>query len=172
MPNDDRHWREYNEVHESFTHGVNLKIGKYCCIEEDVVVGDNVELGYYVLLKKGTRIGNDTFVDSYVRSSGDNLIGNGVTLRFGATVARKVHIDDEAFISPNVMTIFKKHTGEMSKGSYIGKRCHIGTAAVIGADVQIANDTVIGAMAYVHRSIDKPAIYAGVPARKIRDLDS
>ena len=39
-------------------------------------------------------------------SSGDNSIGNDVTLRFGATLARKVNVCDGAFISPNVMTIF------------------------------------------------------------------
>ena len=67
MEKETRHWTTYNEIDPSFKHGENLKIGKYCVIEEDVIVGDDVEIGYFVLLKKGTRIGNNTYVDSYVR---------------------------------------------------------------------------------------------------------
>ena len=117
-----RHWTECNDVDASFQHGRNFKIGRYCCIEADVVVGDDVELGYYVLLERGTRIGSGTFVDSYVRSAGDNRVGDRVTLRFGSTVARKVHIDDDAFISPNVMTIYSRHTGETTVGALTATR--------------------------------------------------
>ncbi len=166
-----RHWSELNEVHEGFRHGKNFKIGKYCCIEEDVEVGDNVELGYFVLLRSGTRIGNDVFVDSYVRSSGDNRIGNDVTLRFGATIAKMVHVADGAFLSPNVMTIYSKHTGETSSGTRIGKGCHVGTNAVIGPNVSIVDGAVIGALAYVHRDIEEPGVYVGVPAKKMVDSD-
>ena len=170
MSEDNRHWSEYNEVHPSFKHGANFKIGKYCCIEEDVVVGDNVELGYYVLLKKGTQIGSDTFVDSYVRSSGDNQVGNNVTLRFGATVARKVIIKDNAFVSPNVMTIYSKHTGETSTETVVGEGCHIGTNAVIGPNVSIADGAVVGALCFVNKDIESKGIYGGIPAKKLRDL--
>ncbi len=170
MADDSRHWTEYNEIDPGFTHGENFEIGKYCVIEEDVVVGDNVKVGYFVLLKKGTRIGNDTFVDSYVRSSGSNSIGSGVTLRFGSTIARKVIVGDGTFISPNVMTIFSKHTGEKSEGTIIGENCHIGTNVVIGPNVSIAPDTVVGALSYVHKSIEEAGIYVGSPAKRMKDV--
>ena len=94
-----------------------------------------MEIENFVVLKNGTKIGNNVFVDSYVRSSGDNRIGNNVTLRFGCTIAREVTVEDGVFVSPNVMTVYSKHTGEKVGGTVIGANSHIGTAAGIGPGV-------------------------------------
>ena len=158
----------HNVIHESFKHGKNFKIGYHCIIEEDVEVGDNVDIQHYVLLKKGTKIGSNVYVDSYVRSSGDNQIGNNVTLRFGCTIAREVIIDDNVFISPNVMTIYSKHTGEEVPGTYIGKGCHIGTGAILGPGIKLAEEVVVGALSFVSKDCLKKGIYAGVPAKLIK----
>jgi UDP-2-acetamido-3-amino-2,3-dideoxy-glucuronate N-acetyltransferase len=157
---------KYCDIAEDFRHGENFKCGSFVKIEKDVVVGDNVTIENYVLLKQGTRIGNDVFVDSYVRSSGSNKIGNKVTLRFGCTIAREVSVEDNVFISPNVMTVYSRHTGEKVGGTVIGQGTHVGTAAVIGPGVKIAPHTTIGAQAYVSKDIVEAGIYVGVPAVK------
>ena len=158
-----------NLIHDSFKFGKNLKIGAFCIIEEDVIVGENVEIQNYVLLKKGTRIGDNCYVDSYVRSSGDNIIGNNVTLRFGSTIARQVFIEDDVFISPNVMTVYSLPDGSKSSGTYIKKGAFIGTAAVIGPSVLIEQNVVIGTNSFVNKDcLVEGGVYAGVPAKKIR----
>jgi len=157
---------KFCDIADDFKHGKNFTCGSFVKIDKDVVVGDNVTIENYVLLKSGTRIGNNVFVDSYVRSSGNNQIGNNVTLRFGSTVAKALTIEDDVFISPNVMTIYSRHTGEAVTGTVIGKGCHIGTAAVIGPGVKIVSDAVIGAQAYVSKNITEPGVYVGVPAVK------
>jgi len=157
---------KYCDIADDFKHGENFKCGSFVKIAPDVIVGDNVTIENYVLLKSGTRIGNNVFVDSYVRSSGNNKIGNDVTLRFGSTIAREVIVEDGVFISPNVMTIYSRHTGEKVGGTVIGANSHIGTAAVIGAGIKIAPETVIGSMAYVSKDCKEPGIYVGVPAKK------
>lgn len=159
-----------NKIHPTFKHGKNFKIGDFCKIEEDVIVGDDVELQNYVLLKRGTRIGNNVYVDSYFRSSGDNKIGNNVILRFGSTIARKVTVEDDVFISPNVMTVYSLPDGTMSTGTLIRKGAFIGTAAVLGPNITIGEKTIIGANSYVGRSCDDRCIYAGTPAKKIREI--
>lgn len=157
-------------VSPDFKHGENFSMGNYCIIEEGCEVGDNVRLEHFVLLKKGTKIGNNVYVDSYVKSSGENHIGSGVTLRFNATIAREVTVEDDVFISPNVMTMFSDHKGKAHPGIVIGKGSHIGTNAVIGHGVKIAPGTVIGAMSLVTKDIEVAGIYVGIPAKKIRDL--
>jgi len=145
--------------------GENVKMGHFCVIEDGVTVGDNVEIGNYVLLKKGTVIGDNCFIDSYARSSGDNVIGNNVTIRFGATIARNVEIQDDVFISPNVMTIYKKYTGDESKKTLIKQGAFIGTAANIGPNVMVEEGVIVGAQAFVSKDCKiKNAIYTGVPA--------
>jgi len=158
-----------NVIDPSATFGKNVKIGHFCFIDKDVIIGDNAVIEHYVLLKAGTIIGDDCFVDSYVRSSGDNKIGNNVTLRYGSTIARKVEIEDDVFISPNVMTVFSKHTGEKSEKTLIKKGAFIGTAAVIGPNITIEEGTVIGANSYVSGNCKvKNGIYVGVPAKFLK----
>ena len=166
--------------------GNNVTIGNNNVIESGVVIGNGVTIGdnnvikslcrvgkktvieNFVLLKRDTQVGDDCYIDSYVRSSGDNVIGSKVILRFGSTIARKVVVDQGAFVSPNVMTIYSKHTGEKSSGTNIGKNSFIGTAAVIGPDVHIGKNVVIGAQAYVAENCFESktkGVYVGVPAK-------
>ena len=159
-----------NIIHDSFVHGTGCKIGNFCVIEEDVVIGDNVDIQNYVLLRKGTRIGNSCYVDSYFRSSGDNEIGNNVTLRFGSTIARKVFIEDDVFISPNVMTVFSLPDGTKSAGTYIKKGAFIGTAVVLAPNITIEAGCIIGANAFVNKSCIERGVYVGTPAKQIRKL--
>ena len=159
-----------NDIHLNFKHGKNFKIGKFNVIEEDVIVGDNVDIQNFVLLKKGTRIGNNCYVDSYFRSSGDNEIGNNVTLRFGSTIARKVFVRDNVFISPNVMTVFSLPDGSKSNSTVIGEGSFIGTAAVLAPNIAILKGSIVGANSFVNKSILKRGVYAGNPAKLIREL--
>lgn len=169
--------------------GKNVDIGFHNIIEKDVIIGDNVNIGshniimensqigdfcniqHYVLLKEHTVIGSGCYIDSYVRSSGDNKIGNNVTLRFGSTIARKVFVEDGVFISPNVMTVYSKHTNEKTIGTFIKRDSYIGTAAVLGPNIIIGRDVVIAAQAYVSKDCIKKGIYMGVPAKFKKDLE-
>ena len=154
-------------IDPSVKFGKNCKIGNFCIIEENVIIGDDVEIKNFVELRSGTIIGNNVYIDSYVRSSGKNRIDNNVILRFGATIAREVWIEEDVFIAPNVMTIYDKELAEKKGGIYIGSGAKIFTAAVLGPSIQIGKNVIIGAQAYVNKDCLKPGTYIGVPARKI-----
>jgi len=157
-------------VAEDFQHGQGLEMGNYCVIGEGCKVGNNVKLGHFVLLKPGTVIGDDVFVDSYVKSSGQNRIGSNVTLRFNATIAREVTVEDGAFVAPNVMTIYSTHENVTRGGTVIGKGAYIGTNVVIGPGLKIAPGAIVGALSFVAKDIEEPGVYVGIPAKKLRDL--
>lgn len=160
---------QFNVIHPSAKFGKNTKVGHFCIIEENVIIGDNVDIQNYVLLKEGTIIGNNCYIDSYVRSSGQNKIGNSVTIRFGATIARNVEIEDNVFISPNVMTIFSEYDGQKSKKTLIKENAFIGTSAVIGQNVIIEKGVVIGAMSYVTGNcLSENGIYIGNPIKFLK----
>ena len=151
--------------------GEGVKIGPFTIIEDDVSIGANTTIGSYVFLGKYTKIGADCKIDHYVRSSGKNCIGNGVTIRYGATIARMVSVKDNCFISPNVMTIYTRPDGTPMPGTVIGPNSFIGTAAVIRGGVIIGARVTIGAMSYVNKNCLKPGTYFGIPAKYIEDLD-
>jgi len=154
-----------NNIHASFQSGGGFQIGSFCVIEPNVIVGQNVKIGNYVLLKEGTRIGDNCFIDSYARSSGDNIIGNNVTIRFGSTIARRVILRDNVFIAPNVMTEYSRADGSKAIETLIKEDVFIGTAAVIGSGVTIERGIVVGSQSYVSNDLTiENGIYVGVPA--------
>ena len=156
-----------NHVHPSFKHGNGLKIGKYNHIHKDVKVGNNVTIRSYVELRSGTVIGDNCYVDSGVKSSGECVIGNNVTIRYDAIIARNVIIEDDVFISPQVMFINIPFKDKERKKTIIKRGVKIGTNATINDGVEICENTVIGAKAFVNRDIVEPGTYIGIPARRL-----
>ena len=142
-----------NVIHPSFKHGSNFQIGEFNHIFEDCEVGDYVKIRSYVELRPKTIIGNGCYLDSGVKSSGYNLIGNKVTLRYGAIIAREVTIEDDVFVSPNVMTIYLSHLRDKLGGTVIGKGAFIGTNAILGASVKIGQGAVIGILSVVEHCV-------------------
>jgi len=157
-----------NTVSPDFKHGENLQIGEYCIIEDSVIVGDNCVIKNYVELRNGTIIGDDCYIDSGVKSSGQCKIGNRVTLRYDSIIARGTIIEDDAFISPQLMTENLDLQGTPIGGAHIGKGCLIGTNVTLASGIKIANGTIIGTKANVRKDIIEPGVYIGNPARQIQ----
>lgn len=178
-----------NLVDKSFKHGKNFKMGNFCIIGKNIVVGDNVTIGDYCKIMDGCKIGNNTLlkdhirfaphtivgkdcvIDSFVKSSGMNHIGNNVTLRYDAIIAREVTIEDDVFVSPQVMTIYKTAQREKLGGIIMGKGSFIGTNVTISHGVKIGPECIIGSKALVTKDCLEKGIYVGVPAKLIRKLD-
>lgn len=166
-----------NHVHPSFVYGRNLKIGKYNHIHEGVSVGDDVTIKSHVELRKDTVIGDRGHIDSGVKSSGQNIIGKDVTLRYDSIIAKGTIIEDDVFISPQFMTENINHHGEEVGGAKIGVgewdestkyRVFIGTNVTLAARITICPGVIIGSKTNVRKSITEPGIYVGNPARRLR----
>lgn len=165
-----------NIVHATFKHGKNFEMGEFNHIHEGVTVGDNVKIMSYVELRKNTIVGDDSYLDSGVKSSGNNRIGNRVKLRYDSIIARGVQIEDDVFISPQLMTENLDHRGEAVGGASIGighwdgetkYRVFIGTNVTLAAGIEIWPGAIIGSKANVRKSIFEPGIYVGNPARRL-----
>lgn len=160
-----------NIIHSSFKYGKDLKIGHFNIIEEGVEVGDNVEICNYVLLKKGTKIGDNCYIDSYVLSSGDCIIGNNVVLRYQSVIARNVIIEDDVYFTAGVKTIFLNHKRSSTvKPLIIGRGCFLGDSVVVMGGLNIAPGCIIGACAFVNKDTEPNGVYAGIPAKRFRDV--
>lgn len=163
--------RHISIVHHSFKHGKNLKIGYFNVIGEDVEVGDDVEICNFVLLKANTKIGNNCYVDSYVLSSGACEIGNNVTMRYRTVIARNVKVEDDVFFTAGVKTIFLTHNRDATVDPLIiGKGCFLGDNAIIMGGIKLAPYCIIGACAFVNKDTEPKGVYAGIPARRLRDV--
>jgi acetyltransferase-like isoleucine patch superfamily enzyme len=119
-------------------------------------------------------LGDDVFVGPFVEIQRGAVIGARTRIQSHAFICELVTIGEDCFISHGAMFIndtFER--GGPARGdrtlwrpTKVGDRVSIGTNATV-LPVDICDDVVIGAGAVVTRSITKPGLYAGVPARRI-----
>lgn len=142
----------------------NVQFGERVTLVEPVniyscAVGDDVFVGPFVEIQKGVKIGNRTRIQSH------------------AFVCELVDIGEDCFISHGAKFVNDLFSGggpargnkALWMPTKLGDRVSIGTNATV-LPVSICNDVVVGAGSVVTKDITESGIYAGNPARKIRDI--
>ena len=143
---------------------VNVKFGK------NVKIIDPVNI-------YGCEIGNNTFVGPFVEIQKNAVIGDNCKIQSHSFICELVDIGNNCFISHGVMFIndLFSHGGpaqgdkSMWCKTIIGNNVSIGTNSTI-LPISICDNVVIGAGSVVTKDILYPGIYAGNPAKKIRDI--
>ncbi|MEO8087597.1 MAG: acyltransferase [Bacteroidota bacterium] len=152
----------------------------------DPVVRDiaikNVSFGKNVVVVQPSNvyecsIGDDSFIGPFVEIQKGVVIGTKTKIQSHSFICELVIIGNQCFISHGVMFINDLFTDggpaggkqELWKSTKIGNHVSIGTNSTI-LPVTICDNVVVGAGSVVTRDITEPGIYAGNPAKKIRDL--
>ena len=125
----------------------------------------------------GCEIGDGTFVGPFVEIQKGAKIGRRCKVQSHSFVCDLVTIGDDCFVGHGVMFINDTFSGggpaggrrELWKPTRIGSKVSIGSNATI-LPVSICDGAVIGAGAVVTRDIAKPGVYAGCPAKLIKEL--
>ncbi|MBV7534064.1 hypothetical protein [Chitinophaga sp. sic0106] len=143
------------------TMGTGNYIGPYCVIgmpaehrgkwdpanPGDVVIGDNCRITGHVTIDAGmegyTYIGDNAFIMKHAHVGHDAQIHNDVTISCGAKIGGHTVVEHHATIGLNAV---------------IHQRHHIGAMSMIG----------MGAVVPLKVEIDEGGVYAGNPARYIR----
>lgn len=114
----------------------------------NVIIGEDVEIGPYSVIHRGV-------LDS-------------TEIKRGAKIGAKVNIGHNNIIGED--TVFA--VGILTCGSVtIGKRCWLGTGVMVRNGITVCDDVVLGIGSVVTKSITKPGIYTGHPARFVRSYD-
>ena len=145
-------------------------------IHPDVLFGEGVTVIGPVNLY-GCRIGDHCFIGPFVEIQKDVLIGARTKVQSHSFICELVTIGQDCFIGHGVMFIndlFEEGgpaRGDRSKwkSTQLGDNVSIGSNATI-LPVSICDRVVIGAGAVVTKDIKESGVYAGTPARKIRNL--
>lgn len=154
-------------------------------------------VGKNVLLSKDAKIysphkiviGNNVRIDDFCILSGEVVIGNNVFLAPGVQLAAgagRVVLKDFSSIAFNVVITASSddYSGESLTGAtvparykrantvgdvIIGKHVIIGAACVILPNIEIGEGSSIGAMSLVSKDLEPWGIYAGIPAKRIKE---
>lgn len=143
---------------------------------KDVQFGSNVRIVKPVNLY-GCSVGEGCFIGPFVEIQKDVKIGDRTKIQSHSFICELVTIGDDCFIGHGVMFINDlfaeggpaRGNKDLWKKTIIGNHVSIGSNATV-LPVKICDHVVIGAGAVVTKSIDKPGVYAGNPARLIRNL--
>ena len=129
--------------------------------------GSNVYFARYVIIKNASNIsvGNNISIHEfcYIDGLGGVSIGDNVSIAHSSSILSTNHQWEDSSIPI-------KYNPVSSAAVTISDDVWIGCGVRILAGVTIGPRSVIAAGAVVSKSVDGNALYAGVPARKIRDL--
>jgi acetyltransferase-like isoleucine patch superfamily enzyme len=142
----------------------------------NVNFGENVKVVQPVNIY-GCKIGDNCFVGPFVEVQKDVTIGNNTKIQSHTFICELVTIGDNCFIGHGVMFINDLFSlggpaqgkKELWKSTKIGNHVSIGSNTTI-LPVEICDNVVIGAGTVVTKSITKPGIYVGNPAKFVRPL--
>lgn len=122
-------------------------------------------------------LGDDVFVGPFCEVQRGVTVGARTKIQSHCFVCELVTIGSDCFVGHGVMFVNDLFSrggparGDRSlwRSTVVGNNVSIGSNATI-LPVRIADGTVIGAGSVVTRDILKPGVYAGNPARRMRDL--
>jgi len=142
----------------------------------DVNCGDNVVVVQPSNIY-GCTLGDNVFVGPFVEIQKGVEIGKGTRIQSHSFICELVKIGDDCVIAHGVMFINDLYSSggpargdkNMWKETRIGNRVCIGSNATI-LPVVICDNVVIGAGSVVTKNISESGVYAGNPAKKIRNI--
>lgn len=148
---------------------------KYQSQIRDVIEGLDVTVVEPVNLYE-CELGNNVFVGPFCEIQKGVVIGENSRIQSHTFICELVTIGKNCFIAHGVMFIndlFEE--GKPAGDSNFWKKTDIKDNVSIGSNstilpVEICSNVVIGAGSVVTKTINEPGIYAGNPAKKIRDL--
>ena len=142
----------------------------------DVIFGNNVTIIEPVNLYE-CEIQDDAFIGPFVEIQKGVKIGQCSKIQSHSFICEKVTIGKNSFIGHGVMFINDRFStgGPAGGDSTLWEETEIGNNVSIGSNatilpVKICDETVIGAGAVVTKSIYKPGIYAGNPAKILKEF--
>jgi acetyltransferase-like isoleucine patch superfamily enzyme len=172
--------------------GRDVRIGRFCIVEDGVVLADGVVLEDYAMVLAGARIGPRTKVGTYTKIGkqvtigadcsftsfceirdqcqlGDRvLMGSRGTLSAGTVVEDDV-VMKYAFVvtdTPDLQKNDQKSVGRLKRKS------RFGASVVIMPSVTIGENAEIGACSQVRKDVPDNQVWFGIPAKYYRDVDA
>ncbi|MBN1638967.1 MAG: UDP-3-O-(3-hydroxymyristoyl)glucosamine N-acyltransferase [Ignavibacteriales bacterium] len=167
----------------------NVKIGKNCLIYPNATIRENSIIGNNVIIHSGTVVGSDGFgylqnkdgVQLKIPQIGNVILEDDVELgsnvsidraALGSTIIKKgTKIDNLVQIAHNVVVgehcAISAQSG-ISGSTKLGNKCILGGQAGLTGHIELTDGVIIGAQSGVPKSISKPGIYFGYPAKELR----
>jgi len=152
--------------------GKDVLISRYARIYsmKDIEIGSNVRIDDFCLLSGRIKIGNHVHISAFASLCGGDA---GIVLEDFVNISEKVAIfaktDDFSGATLTNPTIPDKYKNVFEAKVILKKHSIIGVGSSILPGVTLGEGSVVGAKSFVKTSTEPWSIYAGLPAKKIKD---
>ena len=156
-------------------------LGKDCVVRSgatlysNVQIADEVSIGHNVLLRENVTIGSQTNVGTHVVIDGDSKIGSHVSIQTGVYICTFSTVEDGVFLGPCCVFTNDKYVTQKPfelVGPTVKKGASIGANALLFPGITVGEGAIVGSQAMVNADVPPRTIFAGIPAKKLRDVPS
>lgn len=147
-------------------------------IDENVEIGIGTKIWHFCHVQRGAKIGENCTLGQNVNVSNNVIIGNGVKIQNNVSIYEGVELHDYVFCGPscvftNDLTPRAKYPkGKLGyKKTIVKEGASIGANATIVCGITIGKGAMIAAGAVVTKDVPDYTLVAGIPARKMYNID-
>jgi len=156
----------------------NVRIGQYCTLsglgDEGIIMENNVSIGSFCSIITSTtlnNIGSSIFIGENVGIGEYSYIGGAGRVSIGKNTITgqylSIHPENHTYTDKDKPIRLQKTTRE---GISIGSNCWIGSKVTILDGVTIGDNCIIAAGSVVTKSFQNNSLFAGVPAKLIKNI--
>jgi len=113
-------------------------------------------------VSSSANIGNSTLIGAKAVVNPKAKIGDGVIINTSALIEHECEIGNYAHICPGTV---------LAGNVKIGSNSFVGANSTVKQGISIGNNSVVGAGSVVLKDIQDNEMWAGVPAKKIKDIE-
>jgi sugar O-acyltransferase (sialic acid O-acetyltransferase NeuD family) len=139
--------------------GAALRREKYRMLSEygklPVIVSPFARCSAHAEVQEGSIVMHRAMINAGAVVGCNCIINSGALIEHDAVIGGHCHVSTLAAVN-----------GSCS----IGEGCFIGSGAVVNNNISICSGAVVASGAVIIKNITEPAVYAGVPARKVREI--
>lgn len=152
--------------------GRNVKISDKASIynPESIEIGDYSRIDDFCVISGLIKIGRNVHIAPFCLLAGGEM---GISMDDFSGLAYKVQIfsqsDDYSGHSLTNPTVSRAYKKEIKRAVSLGRHVIIGAGSVVFPGVEIAEGCSVGAMTLVNKSTQPWGVYAGNPARRIKE---
>lgn len=146
----------FNEMHHEVDLAEDVVIANHCFIGKGVRIGAGTKIGNFCEINPGAVIGADCLINSHCHLNSGTVVGDGTIFGSGVLTA------DEKYMTARTSNVTKTPC-------HIGKDCRIGQGASLVC-CRVGDHASIGAGAVVLKDVPAFQVWAGIPARYMRDM--
>lgn len=154
---------------------LRFKTGRYCVIDEPIIIGKDVFIANYVHIRPDVKIGDKSEIRDHCFLAEGCKIGRNTRIMQYSNIGAWTSVGDNCFIGVRVTTTNdhdisypKSPSGHWKcEPPIIEDNVRIGSGAIILPGVTLAKNSRIGAGAVVTKSTESGFTYIGSPAKKV-----